>query len=451
MAIRTPLFAERQPGGIISIVDVGKYPGNLWFVDSGCSTGADSDGYGQSPDAAFLTLDYAIGKCTANNGDLIIVLPGHAETYSTTGAKVIADVAGITIIGQGQGADRPTFTFSHTGATWTISAASVKLDNLLFVTGVDLVTTFATISGADCELGGEKGIEVRDTTDIEVIDAFIVTGARFKANILHRGYTGGNANARTLKLNGVAGADINIVALGKATTGVVNFVTAASSDVLIKGIFLVTGTTDLSKNVVDTIGGSTYQVQGFDLAAGCSFSGGSGAAVQKDDVGAITALVGTLVNTGGTATLGGMIGEPANTSIVSRLATIAAGNIGTLVRKSITFSGEVSYAAFTVTGKVAVKVLGCVTTALTNHGDSASVGTATSAAGLIAATAGTAMQTVGQLWTDNAPSKFETFPANYFAISENISVVGTANLVGGVVELYCLYIPLSADGAVAAA
>ena len=334
MGMRTPLFAKKQPGGILSIVDVGKYPGNIWFVDSGCSTGADSDGYGQSPDAAFLTLNYAIGKCTANNGDLIVVMPGHAETYTTTGAKVVANIAGISIIGVGNGADRPTFTFSHTGATWTISAASVKLDNLLFVTGIDQVTTFATISGNDCELGGEKGIEVRDTTDIEVINSFTVTGDRFKANVLHRGYTGGDANLTTFSMNGVNGADINIVALGKVGTAVVNFVTNACSDVLVKGIFLVTGTTNLSKNVVDTITGSTWQVQGFDLAAGCSFSGGSGAAMQKDDVGAIAALVGTLTNTGGTATLGGILGDVANVDIATWLQKIGtltnAGGTATL-------------------------------------------------------------------------------------------------------------------------
>ena len=120
--------------------------------------------------------------------------------------------------------------------------------------------------------------------------------------------------------------------------------------------------------------------------------------------------------------------------------------------KSITYNGSVSYAAFTVTGCVAVKCIGYVTTALTNHADATSVGTATSVAGLVAATAGTAMQTVGQVWVDNAPSKFEVFPSGYSVIGngEDIAVVGTANLAAGVVSLYLFYIPLSADGAVVA-
>ena len=295
--------------------------GNVFFVDGG--SGADTND-GLTVETALATLDYAIGQCTANNGDVIFILPGHAETWTTTGTKVTADIAGIKIIGLGLGADRPTFTFGHTGTTWAISAASVKMDNVLFVTNVDQVVTFATVSGADCEIGLKDGfgVEFRDVTDKEVVDALIVTGDRFGCNIIHNGYTGGDANARTLKMTGVDWANILITALGKATTAIVNFVGTACTNVLVKGNFLVTSTTDLSKNVVDTVGGSTWQVQGFDLGAGCSFSGGSGAAVQKDDVGAVTAMIGTLVNTGGTATLGAILGDLANVTVATWLQKI---------------------------------------------------------------------------------------------------------------------------------
>ena len=301
------------------LAGVGGIGGNVYFVDSG--TGADTND-GLTIETALATLDAAIGKCAANNGDVIFIMPGHSESWTTTGAKVVADVAGVAIIGLGRGADRPTFTFGHTGTTWTISAASVEIDNILLVAGVNQLVTFATISGNDCVLGSKCGIEIRDAEDVEVLDAFKVTGDRFKANVLHRGYTGGDENLTTFSMNGVDGAEINVIALGKAQTAVVNFVTAASSNVLIKGIFLVTDTTDLSKNVVDTKGGTTWQVEGFDLGAGCSFSGGSGAAVQKDDVGSITASIGTLVNSGGTATLGGILGDMANSDVATRLTAI---------------------------------------------------------------------------------------------------------------------------------
>jgi hypothetical protein len=127
-------------------------------------------------------------------------------------------------------------------------------------------------------------------------------------------------------------------------------------------------------------------------------------------------------------------------------------NVGAfLATKTIQYVAANSYAAFTVTGLVAVKVVGYVTAALSNHANTTSVGTATSAAGLLATTAGTAMQTTGQAWVDNAPSKFETLPAGWTLISESITVVGTANIATGTVVLYCWWLPVSAGSAVVVA
>lgn len=140
----------------------------------------------------------------------------------------------------------------------------------------------------------------------------------------------------------------------------------------------------------------------------------------------------------------------------AELATDAVTEIvtnlgGLFANKGITFTGATSYAAFTVTGTVAVKVVGSVTSALTNHADTVSVGTATSADGLIAATAGTAMQTMSQIWVDNAPSKFEIFPTNFVAISESIVVASTANITGGTLMLNCWWFPVVAGSTLAAA
>lgn len=67
-----------------------------------------SDTYtGEDKDHPLATLDAAIGKCTANRGDIIILLQNHAETMGA----VDLDVAGVTVIGLGTGTDRPTFTF----------------------------------------------------------------------------------------------------------------------------------------------------------------------------------------------------------------------------------------------------------------------------------------------------------------------------------------------------
>lgn len=55
---------------------------------------------GLSPERAFRTVDYAVGQCAANVGDVIVLLPG---SHSTT-ATINVDVAGITITGIPRGA-----------------------------------------------------------------------------------------------------------------------------------------------------------------------------------------------------------------------------------------------------------------------------------------------------------------------------------------------------------
>mgnify|MGYP006139353905 CR=1 FL=1 len=46
-----------------------------------------------------------------NKGDVIVVMPGHAETVSGA-AGINCDVAGVSIVGLGRGAARPTITMS---------------------------------------------------------------------------------------------------------------------------------------------------------------------------------------------------------------------------------------------------------------------------------------------------------------------------------------------------
>ena len=81
-------------------VGSGIYSGDTFFVDSGA--GSDSNlGTFEKP---FGTIDYAVGKCTASNGDTIYVKEGHAEAVTAAGGLDL-DVAGITIafLGAGNG------------------------------------------------------------------------------------------------------------------------------------------------------------------------------------------------------------------------------------------------------------------------------------------------------------------------------------------------------------
>ena len=133
--MKTPLFVRKQKGGMFAVVNETMTTGHIWVVDSGSGTGADSAGYGQNPDTPFLSVDYAIGKCTASNGDIIFVMPGHTETLSSP-ADWALDVAGVTIKGLGSGQTIPLIKIDteHTeAAPILISAANCTIENIWFI------------------------------------------------------------------------------------------------------------------------------------------------------------------------------------------------------------------------------------------------------------------------------------------------------------------------------
>lgn len=159
------------PNGLVNqgIPVLNTYAGNVFWVDSGTGSNGNK-GTHLKP---FETIDYAVGRCTANNGDIIMVKPGHTETIS--GAAGIAfDVAGVTVVGLGNGSDRPTLNFTATTSTVTVTAANVTLKNLLLTGGIDAIVTMIAISAADCTL---LEVETRDVTGQMVSAITTATGA----------------------------------------------------------------------------------------------------------------------------------------------------------------------------------------------------------------------------------------------------------------------------------
>ena len=116
--------------------------GNVYHVDSGADA-ASNNNAATNPKQPAATLDGAIGKCTANNGDVILVAPGHAETISAA-AAITFDVAGVTVIGMGVGNSRPTITLdTATSTDIDVTAADVQIHNLIFsMNYADIVEVF---------------------------------------------------------------------------------------------------------------------------------------------------------------------------------------------------------------------------------------------------------------------------------------------------------------------
>jgi len=129
------------------------HPGEVFWVNN---SGVNPTGGANGSDSGkgtylrpFATVDYAIGRCTANRGDIIMVMPGHSEDIDAA-SGITSDVAGVAIVGLGTGAKRPTVTFSETDSTWVVSAANCTFANIIIEAAVaQCVTAFSLTAGAD--------------------------------------------------------------------------------------------------------------------------------------------------------------------------------------------------------------------------------------------------------------------------------------------------------------
>lgn len=184
--------------------------GNIFYVCSTVSGASNASGYGRSPESPFATLDYAIGLCNADSNDVIIVMATHVETI-TGAAGVAVDVAGITIIGMGEGRQRPRINYTTAAAaSFDITAARCVIKNLYFTPiGVDAVTAAINISGADVVIDGIE-MELADATNQAVLG--ILTAATATRLIVKNSYFHGSGDAGTAAaIRHASGNDVQII------------------------------------------------------------------------------------------------------------------------------------------------------------------------------------------------------------------------------------------------
>lgn len=123
--------------------------GNVFYVHS---TNGTSTGPGFSPETAYSTIDAAVGACTANQGDVIYVLPGHVETVSAAGGLDL-DVAGITIVGVGSGSLQPKVDLTTADtADVDVDAANVTIENLQFEASFADIAAVVDVNADDCTI-----------------------------------------------------------------------------------------------------------------------------------------------------------------------------------------------------------------------------------------------------------------------------------------------------------
>lgn len=345
------------------------YSGKVFWVSS--HGGSDVNiGTRQKPRA---TIAGALLLCKADRGDVIMVKSQHAETISAA-AQIAIATSGVTILGMGQGADRPTLTFgTATTASVTITANNVTVQNFVGISAINALVNPFNITGNDCYLD----IEWQDpTTILEALRAVLATSvSRLSVKIRYKGQTGGSSNLNAIALVGVTGARLYIDYVGILTAGVVQFKTTACKDVVVNGYMYVSGTTNGSLDVVDTITGSTWYGRVDDGSAGKTFSGGSALTWGTDDVASVTAAqeagvvstnTGTMVTgatiftvAGGPIQIMGLcsICQTANNATASTLQYSTVSTLGAL-------SGTISGATATLASAVIGTVVSLIGTAL---------------------------------------------------------------------------------------
>jgi len=221
--------------------------GDVYFVDSG--SGTDSTACGKSISKPFASIDYAIDQCTASQGDVIFVLPGHTETIAAAGG-ITCDVAGISIIGLGEGNLRPTITWSATASSWLITAANVTLKNLITTISIDEVVSMFAVSAAGVTL---------DTVDFKEYGAKGATGQALQfllttvaaddlmvMNCRHKQDTAGNTAQVWIQLVGTDNSRI-------LNNSIYMTVKAATTSICISGSTAVVGC-EISGNKIAWLG-----------------------------------------------------------------------------------------------------------------------------------------------------------------------------------------------------
>lgn len=150
----TKLFSRKQSGGMFTIVDREAFPsGKIWWVDSTNTTnGDDAAGYGQNPDAPFLTWVYAVAAASAY--DTIYLMPGHEDTIGASGAAAITlSKVGLQTIGLGGRTTKPRILIDAFTDTYvSVTGADTVLENITFLAGHSDIAIGIIVAADGCEI-----------------------------------------------------------------------------------------------------------------------------------------------------------------------------------------------------------------------------------------------------------------------------------------------------------
>ncbi len=417
------------PNGIQTPVIVGggasadKTTGNVFFVDSGSDKRADASGKGSSPDDPFATVGFALGRTTANNGDIIYVMPGHAEDI-VSATSIVSGIAGVRVIGMGIGRSRPVFTYTATAGSLEMNAANCTFENCVFVASVSAVVVgvnfdAADVSMIDCEFDFDAtGDDFVTVIDIDAVARAAVIGCRF---IAENGVTG---MAEAIRMDTAAEAVIrNNMFTGDFTDGCIVMEGAASNSVDVSGNRMWNGHAN-GRYIVNSVASDGLfdeNTQGFEDAQAHAKT--------------------LLSKLGGAGALNWQIAKHVS-SVFDGATTNSHGDLA---------GTNDPYTMFTVTGDIIIKAIwGVCNTNLTGATATISVGVAGNTAALIALETATEIDD-GNVYV-SATQAIGVAPivnSGMFVVNDGANIIETpltANVDAGQIDYYCVWAPAE-DGA----
>lgn len=439
----------KYPGGVLSFGipqlgngDIPTTTGSVFFVHSG--TGSNSNS-GLEPTRALATIDAAVDKCTASKGDIILVMPGHAENISAA-TTLVVDKAGVHIIGLGTGRNRPVLTFTNTAGSIELDAANCLVRNLVLVASVSAVVVGVNVDANDITLEqiefnfDETGDDFVTMIDADTVSRFTCQGCRCVAE-----ETAGCAEAirlDTAHYTSIIGCYFS----GDYTDSVIVGEGAASIEMVIADNTIYNSDATAG-NCVDL----NVACTGI-LARNSMATAYAGAEDNVFDPGSCQSIQNFV--SGGTDR--NAVEVPVTGSVPWRVA----------IKRSSVFDGATGdahgdtagtsnpYTLFTVTGDVEVRLVGICNTNLTGAG-TLEVGVAGNTAQLIGQIADATTLDDGDVYTDaGTEAGADVFPEQSQVVNDGADIIetcGTTDITAGQIDYYCIWRPLEAGSFVVAA
>ena len=213
--------------------------GNYYFVSS-TTTGSSNNNAG-TWDSPLATVAGAIAKTTASNGDVIVMMPYHAENISAAGTWT--PLAGTTIVGLGWGGARPKIAFSATTGTILCSSANVVFQNFIVYPSIAEVVTMFAVQAADIVI---NSVDYQEVTALATISFITTTAAGNRLVVMNCRHISATASTGTAAWITIVGGDgitiannyINIAKPNNAAAAGIGCITTLTSNIQIANNYI---------------------------------------------------------------------------------------------------------------------------------------------------------------------------------------------------------------------